>query len=289
MKMENRMNARKSDRIGVCKLTGTKGSFVESHIIPKALTKPERKGRPFIQLEPGKPPIRRWSSWYDPALVTQIGEDILTELDTWGISELRRRKLVWSSWGASRELGDLHRKITGSPWGIRKLEDFDSVRMRRFLLSLLWRAAASDLPEFSSVTLPTDDLERLRQVVCFASAEPISFYPAQLTQLSTMGPIHNHAPVMQIKSSPRLKATVEGEESAEIIIPIFRFYFDGLVVHFHAHSSDNGFTADIGNFIVGAENTLLVTTQTYSESFHRLLIDGILASTSNHPASFGRP
>jgi hypothetical protein len=263
-------------RIGFCKLTGSEGAFVESHLIPKALTKPGQRGRPFIQLEPGMPPIRRWSSWYDPALVTQVGEDILTELDTWGIAELRRRKLVWSSWGASQELGLLHHKIGDSGWGIRKLEDLDSTRMRRFLQSLLWRAAASDLREISVVALPADDLERLRLAVSSGSLEDIAFYPAQITQLSTVGPIHNHAPQLQMKAISRIEDDDTGEVNVERNIPFYRFYFDGLIIHFHAHASDDGFTAATGNFIVGAEVDLLVTTQTYSESFHESLIHGIL-------------
>jgi len=275
------MGKHKSDgdksRIGFCKLTGNRGAFVESHLIPKALTKPAQRGSPFIQIEPGRPPIRRWSSWYDPALVTQIGEDILTELDTWGIAELRRRKLVWSSWGTSQELGLLHHKIGDSGWGIRKLEELDSTRMRRFLHSLLWRAAASALREFSAVMLPAEDLERLRLTVSSGSLEDIAFYPAQITQLSTIGPIHNYAPQLQVKTFPRVEDDGTGEVSVEKKIPIYRFYFDGLIIHFHAHASDDGFTAATGNFIVGAETDLLVTTQTYTESFQESLICGILA------------
>jgi hypothetical protein len=83
---------------GICKLTGEKGKFVKSHIIPAALTTPEGTG-PLTQGGRGRPPIRRWSSWYDPCLVTQAGEAILAEYDNWAIQELRKNKLIWSSWG----------------------------------------------------------------------------------------------------------------------------------------------------------------------------------------------
>ncbi|MDI2090140.1 hypothetical protein [Commensalibacter oyaizuii] len=36
-------------KIGICKLTGSKGKFVKSHIIPKAFTRPLRRGDSFVQ------------------------------------------------------------------------------------------------------------------------------------------------------------------------------------------------------------------------------------------------
>ena len=115
----------KKNRIGICKLTLTNGKFVDSHIIPKALTKPAQKGMPFLQFKSDRHPIKRWSSWYDPCLVTQAGEDILTEFDTWAIIELRKHKLVWSSWGENRTLGTLHDPTTDTPSVIRKIEGID--------------------------------------------------------------------------------------------------------------------------------------------------------------------
>jgi len=259
-KKQKSPNAKK--RTGICKLTHASGVFVESHLIPKALTKPAQKGMPFLQLRLNRPPIRRWSSWYDPWLVTQTGEDILTEFDTWAITELRKHKLVWSSWGANHILGSLHRPITGTSWGIRKVDGIDPKKLRLFFLTLLWRAAATNLPEFSAVQLPLEDLEQLRQMICSRTTEPISFYPAQLTQLSTMGVIHNHAPIPETKKIPSLQPGIPDRE-----LPIIRFYFDGLIAHIHCHSSDAGFTSGLGNLIVGAEDSLIVSMQTYMDSY----------------------
>ena len=68
-----------------------------------------------------------------------------------------------------------------------------------FFLTLLWRAAATTLPEFSEVVLPDKDLEQLRQMICMSIVEPISFYPAYLIQLSIIGIAHNHAVIAQVK------------------------------------------------------------------------------------------
>lgn len=55
----------------VCKLTLQAGKFVRSHLIPIAFTAPEVSGAPLTQFHSGKPPSRRWTSWYDDRLVSR--------------------------------------------------------------------------------------------------------------------------------------------------------------------------------------------------------------------------
>ena len=128
-------------RTGVCKLTGRHGQFVKSHLIPAALTRPESKGAFLVQAGLGERPIKRWTSWYDPALVTAEGEKILAAHDSAGIAELSRHKLIWSSWGPMLELNtsDLKRYAWGI--GVRRLQNVDGHTLRIFFLSLLWRNA----------------------------------------------------------------------------------------------------------------------------------------------------
>lgn len=56
-------------RIGRCKLTGSFGHLVKSHIIPQALTETVSKGESLTQRGPNGRLIRPWSSWYDRRLV----------------------------------------------------------------------------------------------------------------------------------------------------------------------------------------------------------------------------
>lgn len=262
-----RLNRQKSNPTGTCKLTGQTGRFIKSHIIPQALTRPAQRNLPFWQVHPDKPPLRRWSSWYDSELVVRAGEDILTSYDTWAVEALRRERLVWSGWGSQKSLGALNYNIGDSPWGVRKIENIDGKRLRLFLLSLLWRAAVTDLPEFDSVLLPADDIEHLRTLICTGNSGPMDFYPAQLTQLSTIGVIHNHAPFADIKSVPDLGG---GDLTRHLQEPIFRFYFDGLIVHIYRRKFPSAEIQELGNLIVGQDDTLLVTTQTYEGSYQSL-------------------
>jgi hypothetical protein len=231
-------------------------------LLPLALTKAEEAGAPLIQQGSGAYPAKRWSSWYDKKLVIDKGEKVLADLDTWAIPELRKKHLVWSGWGPMVRLAD-HKFISEEDGvGARRIDTDEPKRLRMFLLSLLWRAAATDLFEFDEVELPAADLEELRTLVLNNDPGRIDFYPMTLIQLSTKGFGHNLSPIAQVKTIPSL-----AEDQGARDLPIFRFYFDGLIVHVHRHASDDGYTASLGDIIVGASRDLLVTTVTFERSF----------------------
>jgi hypothetical protein len=109
------------------------------------------------------------------------------------------------------------------------------------------------------VTLPAADLERLRRLLVEADPGPLSFYPTLLTQLSTRGAAHNFTPIaMDIPSSGGAAARP---------VPVFRFYFDGLVAHVHRQADDNGETAGLGSAVVGADAKLALGTVPFESSF----------------------
>jgi|SRR6202051_1447249 len=261
----------KDDMKGICKLTHKPGIFVSSHLIPKALTKPEKSGLPFVQNGYGKRPSRRWSSWYDERLVTREGEDILAALDDWAIAELRKHKLVWSGWGPMQALADGHDAIGETGFGVRSVRDIDGKRLRLFFLSLLWRAAATVRPEFSEITIPSEDIERLRLMVLSSDPEPPTFYQIQLTQISTLGIIHNLTPLAMTKTIPAYG------ESPERTVAFFRFYFDGLVVHIHSDNTNQEITQQLGSLVVGLDSSITVSTVTYEISFQRKNLDRLIA------------
>ena len=254
-----------------CRLTGNEGKFVDSHLIPRALTKHHTAGKPFIQTRGSLRPIRRQTSWYDPKLVTREGEDILASYDGWAVAELRKHRLVWDSWGLRKRLSaEDHEPIDGTAYGLRRIFGIDETKLRLFFLSLLWRAAASELVEFKEVMLAPDELEQLRQMVRDGSAGEIDFFPVSLTQLSTRGPKHNHAPIAQDKLIPAYG------DVGEASIPIFRFYFDGLIAHF-VRGASKGFTEEnMGSQAVGYSNELIVPTVSYEASFQNENLSGLM-------------
>ncbi|OOG58047.1 hypothetical protein B0E49_04245 [Polaromonas sp. C04] len=169
---------------------------------------------------------KRADSWYDSSLCTRLGEDILEDIDTKGIEELRRHRLVWSGWSAD----ETHLKLSAADLGggaIRLLKLQSPEVLRLFFLSLLWRAAASTRPEFSDIVLLKDELEDLRVRVLNKNPGRPEDYPIQLFQLTTRGTAHNRTPLLE------RKPLVEDDGSHGEMITYARFYFDGLVSHIH--------------------------------------------------------
>ncbi|MCU1162469.1 hypothetical protein [Stenotrophomonas maltophilia] len=219
---------------GHCRLTGQYGRFVASHIIPKALTRPSVPGRSFIQAGNGDRPTRRFDSWYDTELVTRAGENLLADLDSSGIELLRKHQLVWSGRCKDEELRGEILWPEGEGAGMRFLpEPLDQRVLRRFLLSILWRAAQSGRPEFAEISLPVEHLEKLREMVLTGSTMPYDWYPVVLTQLMERGPNHNLAPQAVVMPG----RDELGQETGRL--RALRFYFDGLVINFMRPESDD--------------------------------------------------
>ena len=268
---------------GVCKLTGTYGPLVKAHILPAALTYPAEKGRPFAQAGRDVAPKKRWSSWYDSSIVTQHGEDILAAYDDWAIGHLRQHRLVWSGWGEAERLEapDFSEIPATEGFGFRHIADLDGSMLRLFFLSLLWRAAVSELQEFAEVQLHASDVRRLRRMLIEQDPEPLERFPIALTQLSTKGPVHNHAPIAQRKLRDIAKPNGP-------TIPIFRFYFDGLIAHVHRESSIAEFN-EIGPMLLGAKPRAVITVVPFDRSWQREnLMDLISEAQSRWPDRLAR-
>lgn len=248
---------------GVCKLTGKVGPFVKAHILPAALTSSAGKGLPFAQAGHNNAPIKRWTSWYDNSIVTREGEDILAQHDDWAIETLREHRLVWSGWAQTNtlEAADLMAIPDGDGYGLREISDIDGNRLRLFFLSVLWRAAVSSLPECAEVALHASDIRRVRRMLIEKDPTPLERFPVSLTQLTTRGPIHNLSPIAQRK--PRDISKLSGPT-----IPIFRFYFDGLVAHVHRESS-SAEVESLGPLLLAGADKLVVTAVPFEKSWQR--------------------
>lgn len=248
---------RKKVREGRCKLTHCEGRFVDSHLLPKALTKCDGLGSGLTQMGNGITE-RRFSSWYDPKLVTAEGENILAQYDDWAITELRKHRLVWSGWGPILKLNDY--TSLGTTVGIRRLTGGDWRRLRLFFLSLLWRAAATDRPEFREITIPDHDLEQLRNMVLNGNPYPLEFYPISMTQLATRGFNHNLTPIADVKTIPNLDKAGSAWD-----MPFFRFYLDGLILHISRLKSEQNREFDLGPQWVGSDNDCVVLSTVHWE------------------------
>lgn len=254
---------------GICNLTGVHGKYVKSHLIPRALTRLSSTGNAHIQVGIGLKETRRFDSWYDDALVTQSGEDVLTAIDTKAILELRRHRLVWSGWGDDRELTtkDFMEPANGK---VRQITGIDSGVLRLFFLSLLWRCAASTRTEFSEIVLAPEQLIDLRKRIIGGAPGPAKEYPVQLFQIVTRGIIHNRTPLLERKHI----ITADGSLGEEV--PYVRLYMDGLVVHVHLGDSEN-INSDYLNTCLGSSERTIVFAHDFEDSRTKLDMDEMAA------------
>jgi hypothetical protein len=251
---------------GTCALTGERGPFVKSHIIPRAFTPTYAPGKPMIQwMGAVERPQRRWDGLYDLNLVTRAGEDILERYDTWAVNEFRTHHMVWSSWGPSLVVPSPHDAFHPE-MGVRVFDDIDPGLLRLFFASLLWRAAASRLSQLTHIVIPDRHLSLLVGALRTGRALGDEFYPVTLSQYSTMGHVHH--------ANPRtmLKQLYDDDGNPTSQVPIFRFYFDGLIAHFHLPATDQP-QVPLGISGVGNCSRLCVHTIPFEQSFQRLDID----------------
>lgn len=200
---------------------------------------------------------RRASSWYDSKLVTRSGEAILAEIDDRGIKALRANKLVWSGWGSAQQLDSVDLKFeSGRPaWRLVKMEEVDTLSL--FFQSLAWRAAASQMAEFAEITVKPDVLEDLRRRVVTQDPGPAQDYPIQLFQMITRGLDHNRTPLLEEKFVPM-------RGLAPVRIRYIRFWFDGLVAHFHL--DPRGLTTDYLATTLGGADPCIVFVHEFEAS-----------------------
>jgi len=235
---------------GVCQLTNASGRFVKAHIIPKSLTRPEKPDFPLVESTDGQGLKRRWDSWYDRTLVIRKGEDILRDIDTAAIAEMRRTKLIWSGFDDSK-LNEVDRIEGLETHGFRKVADLKASALWLFAASICWRASRSSIPSMAWFKLEEETEEKLKSAI-LARAPEYRTFPTSLTQLATKGKKHNQTPTIDGKEIPNLN----GGESK--VVPVARIYVDGLVFHLHLGVVEDEEYDGNSLFLGAAEEALVV-------------------------------
>ncbi|MCE8537433.1 hypothetical protein KBY27_08190 [Ruegeria pomeroyi] len=256
-----------SDKVGVCALTGSEGSFVKAHILPRALTKPAKKDSHLLQSTRGRGYRKRFTSWYDKSLVIREGENILSRIDDRGVKALRKNMLVWSSWRAFKPYFE-PMGVLFPDHSIRNINLEGADAIHEFFLSIAWRACASKMPDMEHAFASTEHIELMRQIVSGeVELKPINF-PVSLTQISTFGEVHNFSPIRETVSPPKsISQYLENEEW-----DIIRIYMDGLVAHVHLQP-ERRTASEIPTFVSSSRKTA-VTAVTFEASaqYERMLI-----------------
>ncbi len=142
-----------------CKLCDSIGPAADAHIIPKAFYKISKGSFDYLDVISSAPGARRTRSrigFYDQNLLCQACEARFMGYDTYGVKVLLQSK---------------RNPFPGAPAGFcaEIIPGIDQERFNAFLVFLLWRILASDLPAFKSVTHPELE-DGLRQALMTGAA-----------------------------------------------------------------------------------------------------------------------
>jgi hypothetical protein len=140
-----------------CKLTGTEGSPVKAHIIPRSFYSLGQKGPingKVIRLKIDDTVIKRSPNGeYDETILTHEGEKYFKEIDTYAFDCLIKR---------GQEATLYH---DGENPLCAEIEKYDYKKLKLFFISLLWRAGVSTRPMFSNVSLGLHEANLRRMIL----------------------------------------------------------------------------------------------------------------------------
>lgn len=262
MASKNRKEQRKNPppKVGICGLLGVEGKFAKSHLIPQALTSHSTKGSHFVESGRGFRPVRRFTSWFDHRMLITEGEQVLGKIDSDGIAELRKHKLIWSGWAGAKKLDDADYDVpfeNGSERAVRLLEGVDTAKLRIFFLSILWRSLKTTIKEFEYLPREGVNLDRIGKMLITGDPGSPSYHPVVLTQISTLGFNHNHSPTYHEMDLP-----VGGGARR---IGYYRLYMQGIIAHIYPENCEELLETMAAVFIGGHEK-LWVSCQKFEDS-----------------------
>ncbi|EPB6465623.1 hypothetical protein ACQUW4_000186 [Cronobacter dublinensis] len=247
---------------GVCKLTLMKGRFVDSHILPRALTSIGKKGERALQVQKDAPVLKRFQGWYDNMLCTSDGEEILSQIDNKAIKLLRKNYLVWSGWPTIADgIPCDPAQLRGEPGKtqVRTIERVNFLPLKVFFMSILWRAAASTREDMQEILLPDSLIEKLRLAVLKQDPLTTVDFPVFIYQHNTRGHLHNLTPIMESMVFD-FPPPYENRE-----YQFCRIYMDGLIAYI-ALDADETLIKNMGPLILGSQDTLLLIAIPFEES-----------------------
>lgn len=220
------MSTQKIERkIGVCRLTGIQGNLLSVHLMPSAHTFLSESAEPQVDTAFAETLTRTPVIWQDDELCVAQGVDILQSIDTAAIKQLRHHRLIWSGFenDAPFSEGELIKLNASTSARMVSLGTADWLRL--FLLSMVWRAAASTQPEFGTLRISPTDLEELRLRIVKKDPGDARHYPIVLYQIVNRGLPTNQRPVME--QSPLKVAGADGS----VNVPYVRLHLDGMIAH----------------------------------------------------------
>ena len=166
----------------LCALTGNLGKYVKCHLYPRAFYPKTEQDAPLMAYS-GKGDVRFPRipiGYYDENLVVAETETFFAELDDYAFRTLKPFESVTDFIVRADRVDASERNLENA---LCYFESFDSVRLKMFSLSVLWRFAATTLPMGDGVTIEPH-METLRAVWANRDLDLGPQFSVQIVKLS---------------------------------------------------------------------------------------------------------
>ncbi|PWB84497.1 MAG: hypothetical protein C3F11_00975 [Methylocystaceae bacterium] len=212
-----------------------------------------------IQFGEDARPQLLFNSWADNTIVVAQGEKRLADIDTAAARIFRNLGLSWRHFPLTADakraqVGAFESELVTIPVKVE-----DAAALRLFFLSVLWRCAVSSRVEFAEIFLDEAATEKLRRIILGIEQPSDSDFPSVLVLLTSQGEPQVHSPLAQTIDMKALGFDLPN-------VPIFRFFFDGLIVHMGRQLDDKGLLEAWGPRVVGTRPELILIGRPYDGS-----------------------
>lgn len=259
----------KRQQAGRCLLTGDFGPMAKSHIIPKAFMR-RADVTPFMESDGQSRAIKRQTGWYDTAILGSRGERHISKFDDAAAKCFIDGSYLYRTRRDPNDLdiirGDFH------PGSVIEVENVDTAKIRLFALSLLWRAAVSELSSMQEVKVRAQNIEEIGKRI-------FSETPGSPRQFAVYFCVFDSG-----EELPKVAPFRPGAH------PFYRFFLDGVVAYVCPRKSLVA-APRYGRLLVGTENDrfpmLCLPSIGSAHAEHTLRMGGeILAREGNIFAGF---
>jgi hypothetical protein len=206
----------------------------------------------------GRPQLL-FNSWADNTIVVAKGEERLANIDTSAAKIFRSLGISWRYFPLTADakrtqVGAFESELITIPVAVE-----DTTALRLFFLSVLWRCAVSSRVEFAEISLDEVAKEKLRRIILGIEQPSDSDFPSVLVLLTSKGEPQIHTPLVQTIDMNALGFDLPN-------VPIFRFFFDGLIVRMGRQLNDKGLLDAWEPRVVGTKSELMLIGRPYDGS-----------------------
>lgn len=200
----------KRGQSGRCLLTGDLGPMAKSHIIPNAFMR-RADVTPFMESDGRSRAIKRQSGWYDTEILGSRGERHISKFDDAAAKCFLDGGFLYRTRRDPHDLAIIRGDFQSGT--VVEVENVDTAKIRLFALSLLWRAAVSEISSMQEVKVSARNIEEIGKRI-------FTEMPGSPRQFAVYFCVFDSG-----EELPKIAPFLPGAH------PFYRFFLDGVVAY----------------------------------------------------------